>query len=255
MGDIGSAPEAVRHTRGGILDITHIGSTNLELIRQEHQTIRLLVEAYEKDDFSIEPNDEVIKELKDTLWTMDAADVRLVANELEAEMAALDATISKIESISKKIDDRHQACLTERKQTETEFTSLRKKTNNTNLSRGVWPIYGGVVVGAMAAFLARQFDLGMIPCVIAGAAGYFIGNQLIQQLFNRTGHAAASNKDNTAEQAQLDQLRGRYEELTREYEHLANARDCLHRLVNQSEDLQFAISEALHEAGEEGNDN
>ena len=225
-------------------------TANLEVIKNEHQAICQLVEAYAKNDFSIEPNDEVVKELKDTLWTMDAEDVRLIASELEAEMAALDATISKIESISKKVDDRHQACMAERKQTEAEFTSLRKKTNNTNLSRGVWPIYGGVVVGAMAAFLTRQFDLGMIPCVIAGAAGYFVGNQLIQQLFNRTGHDAANNKDNAAERTQLDQLRGRYEELSREYEQLANARDYLHRLVNQSEDLQFAISEALHEAQE-----
>lgn len=226
------------------------GTANLELIKNEHKAICQLVAAYEKNDFSVEPNDEVVRELKDTLWTMDAEDVRLIANELEAEMAALDVTIGKIESISKRIDERHQACSAERKQTEAEFTSLRKKTNNANLSRGVWPIYGGVVVGAMAAFLARQFDLGMIACVIAGAVGYFVGNQLIQQAFNRAGHAAATNKDNAAERAKLDQLRGRYEELSHEYEQLANARDCLHRLVNQSEDLQFAISEALHEAQE-----
>lgn len=233
------------------MDNTTIGETNLALIKSEHQAIRALAEAYEKGDFGTEPEGDGVEKLKDTLWTMDATDVRPIAAALQEEMDLLDGTVDWIEGISSDLDARYQACMIDKKQAEIDFTSLRKKTNNNNLSRGIWPIYGGVIVGLMAAFLARQFELGMIPCIIGGAAGYFIGNQLIQQALKRIGHPSADAKENAEERAQLDQLRARYEELSREHERLTTAQYYLHRLVNQAEDLQFSISEALHEAQEQ----
>ncbi|MBR5259134.1 MAG: hypothetical protein IKV48_01435 [Eggerthellaceae bacterium] len=232
------------------MDNTTIGETNLALIKSEHQAIRALAEAYEKGDFSTEPEGEGVEKLKDTLWTMDAADIRPIVDALKAEMDLLDETVDWVEGISSDIETRYQACMIDKKQTEIDFTSLRKKTNGSNLSRGIWPIYGGVIVGLMMAFLARQFALGLIPCIAGGAAGYFIGNQLIQRALKMIGHPSTNAKENVEERAQLDQLRGRHEELSREHEHLTTAQYYLHRLVNLAEDLQFSISEALHEVQE-----
>ncbi len=219
----------------------------LQLAISEHEGIRSLAAAYEAGDYSSESSAEGIETLKDELWTLGAEELAPIAGELEAQISSLDETIARLEALNAKNDARYQACKAERRQAETDFTALRKKLNNTNLSRGLWPIYGGVLIGLMAAWLANQFNLGMVACVLAGAAGYFVGNQLMQQISRRLGHPSAAKKDDSDERAALDALRGRYEELSREHDRLANAQDRLVKATNHAEDIQFAISEALHE--------
>lgn len=219
----------------------------LRIIIAESERLRALVTAYERDDYDDAPDNSAISELKDQLWTLDAADVEPIAAQLNEQMAQLDEIVDWLDGISDDIDTRYQNCMIDKKQAELNFIAMRKKVNGTNLSRGIWPIYGGVLVGVMAAFLANQFDLGMVASIVAGAAGYFVGNQLMQQITKRMGHPAVAKKDDSEERAALDKLRGAYEALSREHDRLTSAQDYLTRASNQAEDLQFAISEALHE--------
>lgn len=219
----------------------------LRTLAAEEQRLRALVAAYEQDDFSTAPHEAAVEELKDKLWTLSAADVAPIADTLNAQMVQLDQIIEQLDGVTNAVEARYQTCAANKKQAELDFTALRKKVNGTNISRGVWPIYGGVLVGIMAAFLANQFQLGMAASVIAGAAGYFVGNQLMQQITKRLGHPAAATANDSAERAALDKARGTYEALSREHDRLASAQDYLIRASNQAEDLQFAISEALHE--------
>ena len=221
---------------------------HLQLIVSEHDKIRLLASAYEQGNYAGEVDTEIAEKLKDELWTLDPDDVAPVANELREQLSAFDDTIAWLDRLGTENDARYQECVAEKKQAETDFNTLRKKLNSTNISRGIWPIYGGVLIGIMAAWLANQLDLGMAGSIIAGALGYFVGNQLMQQVTKRLNHPSAAKKDDSDERAALDALRGRYEELSREHDRLANARDCLAKAVNHAEDIQFAISEALHEA-------
>lgn len=229
------------------MESTGSAREQLQLAISEHEKIRQLADAYDQGNFAEEADNAEVEALKDRLWTLGAEEVAPIEAGLREQLSALDQTIARLDRISKGIDARHQACTAEKKQAELDFTALRKKLNSTNLSRGLWPIYGGVLVGVMAAWLASQLALGMAGCVIAGAAGYFVGNQLMQQIARRVGHPSAAKKDDSAERAALEELRGRYEELSREHDQLSLAQERLAKAGNCAEDIQFAISEALHE--------
>ena len=232
------------------MDQQAIAQECLRTIISEGERLRALTAAYEKGDYSTAPEGLAIEELKDKLWTLGSEEVAPIADQLNEQMAALDEIVEWLDGISSDIDARYQSCMIDKKQAELDFTALRKKVNGANLSRGIWPIYGGILVGIMAAFLANQFSLGMIASIIAGAGGYFIGNQLMQQVATRVGHPSAAKRDDSDERIALDKLRGAYEELSREHDRLTMAQDYLTRVSNQAEDLQFAISEALHELKE-----
>lgn len=232
------------------MDQQAIAQECLRTIISEGERLRALTAAYEKGDYSTAPEGLAIEELKDKLWTLGAEEVAPIAHQLNEQMAALDEIVDWVDGISDDIDARYQSCMIDKKQAELDFTALRKKVNGANLSRGIWPIYGGILVGIMAAFLANQFSLGMIASIIAGAGGYFIGNQLMQQVAKRVGHPSAAKRDDSDERIALDKLRGAYEELSHEHDRLTMAQDYLTRISNQAEDLQFAISEALHELKE-----
>lgn len=231
------------------MDNQGVAQERLSLIVSEHERIRELATAYEQGDYSTAPDSTDTEAIKDGMWTLSTEEVSPIADDLRAQMAQFDETIARLEVVSKDIDARYQQCKEEKQTVGADFAAMRKKVNGTNLSRGGWPIYAGLVVGVMGAFLANQFNLGMIASVIAGAAGYLIGNQLMQRALKRIGHGPSTQKNSVAEQAALDNLRNRYEELSREHERLTDARDYLARVTNQADDIQFAISEALHELG------
>ena len=224
-------------------------SDALGLLGRERAKIEKRIDGYEAGQFdgtyeSLNPIG--VQVACETLSDFMSSDVAKALNEESAALDAVNARYDKLEdSIEAAIAE-----LTERRgELVKEHNDKRKSANKGNVTKGFWPVYGGILVCVIAVFATRGLGFGMPGAIIAGVIGYGAGSYVFKYLMGRLVKTDPAITERAEEE--LEAIRAEYDEVADQVGKLKDRLDMIERAEEAIDELQMFIQDALADFDEE----
>lgn len=166
-----------------------------------------------------------------------------IIQKLEAESTMLDALEDRFDNLEDVIEKKMAELTERRNEIVAEHNAKRKEYNRGNMSKGFWPLYGGIFLSVIAVFATRDLGFGMPGALATGVIGYaagFYAFKVLASRFIRTNPAA-----DAAAKERLECLRAEHDRVV---ENLDTLKMCLAQIERDEEnidELQMHIQDAL----------
>lgn len=220
---------------------------NLALIKRECQKIEARISAYERRAF-----DETCESLNPIGAQ---AAVEGLLDEMSAPVAAgLKACDEHLDSLDERLNDvegslGEELRMLNQKRTETarRYNEKRRVVNRGNLSKGFWPMYGGLFFCIIFAMIANGFGWGMVGSVVCGIVGYAAGSYILQFFMNSMTKNRIDPEVLEAGKAELDAIKAEFDETHEQIKALQDHLSDLGKLDDPISELQDLLQDAIDE--------
>lgn len=221
----------------------------LALLARERAKIEKRIESYEAGRFdaaheSLNPIGVQVacETLSDHMSPSVAAALKAEAEALDAANARYDALEDSIDAVIAELTERRGELIQ-------EHNDKRKSANHGNMTKGFWPVYGGIVVCVMAVFATRGLGFGMPGAIVAGIIGYAAGSYIFKYLMGRMVKTDPAVTEEAAKE--LEAIRAKYDGVTDRVNELKDQLDLVERAEEAIDELQMFIQDALDDFDED----
>lgn len=221
----------------------------LSLLARERGKIEKRIDAYEAGEF--EATHESLNPIGVQVACETLSDFMSpeVAAALEVESKALDAANARYDALEDSLD-KTIAELTERRaDLVKKHSKKRKSTNKGNMTKGFWPVYGGILLCVIAVFATRGLGFGMPGAIIAGALGYAAGSYIFKYFFGRVVKTDPAQTEKATQE--LDAIRAEYDGIADKINELKDRLDLVERAEEAIDELQMFIQDTLDDFDED----
>lgn len=172
-----------------------------------------------------------------------------VAEALRRESEALDAVNARHDALEDSIDAVIARLTEQRADLVKDHAEKRKAANSGNMTKGFWPVYGGLFLCIVAVFATRGLGFGMPGAIIAGVLGYAAGSYIFKYLMGRLVKTDPAITERAEEE--LEAIRAEYDEVADQVGKLKDRLDMIERAEEAIDELQMFIQDALADFDED----
>lgn len=221
----------------------------LSLLARERGKIEKRIDAYEAGEFgatheSLNPIGVQVacETLSDYMSPEVAAALRQESEALDAVNARYDALEDSIDAVIAKLTEQRADLVK-------DHAEKRKAANAGNMTKGFWPVYGGLFLCVIAVFATRGLGFGMPGAIVAGVLGYAAGSYIFKYLANRFVKTDTAAIEKAAED--LEVIRDEYDRVAEEVNKKKDQLDLVERAEEAIDELQMFIQDTLDDFDED----
>lgn len=220
----------------------------LSLLARERAKIEKRIDAYEAGEF--EATHESLNPIGVQVACETLSDHMSpeVAAALAAESKALDEANARYDALEDSIDAVIAELTEQRADLVKQHAEKRKATNAGNMTKGFWPVYGGLFLCVIAVFATRGLGFGMPGAVVAGVLGYASGSYIFKYLANRFVKTDTAAIESASEE--LEAIRSEYDRVADEVNEKKDQLDLVERAEEAIDELQMFIQDTLDDFDE-----
>lgn len=215
----------------------------LSLLARERGKIEKRINAYEAGEFGATHESLNPIGVQVACETLSDFMSPQVAEALTAESEALDAANARYDALEDSLDKTIAELTDRRADLVQEHNEKRKSTNHGNMTKGFWPVYGGILLCVIAVFATRGLGFGMPGAIVAGVLGYAAGSYMFKYLIGRVVKTDPAVSEKVTQE--LDAIRAEYDRVADEINELKDRLDLVERAEEAIDELQMFIQDAL----------